>query len=201
MFTLRDGDVLIWTGDVRHDGLGSDWPVCKARGLVNTSPRQLLEYLMDSSKIKEYNKMSQGREDLYKIQEGIDVKASESAYGINGDCKIVKAINKPRFIPITIEMISLMHCQELSNIPGTYMMVYRSAFEDTTSTRDVTPVIRSEMLLGVVLVRPYNKEHTVCEMTSITHMYSPGVPEIIARRAAPSSAMNLIKDLQGIFKK
>ncbi|KAL3919206.1 MAG: hypothetical protein SGARI_007266 [Bacillariaceae sp.] len=199
-YSVHDDDVLIWTGDVRHDGLGSDWPVCKARGLVNTSPRQLLEYLMDSSKVREYNKMSQGREDLYKIQEGIDTSALESAYGIPGDCKIVKAINKPRLIPITIEMISLMHCKPLAEIPGTYMMVYRSVFEDTTSTGDATPSIRSEMLLGVVLVRPYNKDHTICEMTSITHMYSPGVPEMIARRAAPSSAMNLIKDLQGIFK-
>jgi hypothetical protein len=200
-YSVHGEDVLIWTGDVRHDGLGSDWPVCKARGLVNTSPRDLLEYLIDSSKVKEYNKMSQGREDLYRIQKGIDVSASESPYGIAGDCKIVKAINKPRLIPITIEMISLMHCKHLETIPGSYMMVYRSVFEDKTASGDATPVIRSEMLLGAVLVRPYNNEQTVCEMTSITHMYSPGVPEMIARRAAPSSAMSLVKDIQNIFKK
>jgi hypothetical protein len=196
----HDDDILIWTGDVRHDGLGSDWPVCKARGLINTNPRTLLEYVMDSSKVKEYNKMSQGREDLYFIQKGLDTLAVDSSYGIAGECKIVKAVNKPRLLPITIEMISLMHCKPIDNIPGSYMMVYRSVFEDTSVSGDVAPVIRSEMLLGVVLVRPYNKDHSITEMTSITHMYSPGVPEMIARRAAPSSAMNMLRDLQSIFK-
>ncbi|KAG7370900.1 hypothetical protein IV203_019470 [Nitzschia inconspicua] len=194
-------DVLIWTGDVRHDGLGSDWPVCKARGLMNTSPRALIEYLADSTKIMEYNKMSQGREDLHFFQKGIDTLATDSPYGIAGECKIVKAINKPRFLPITIEMISLMHCKPIETAPGSYMMVYRSVFEDRSASGDVSPVIRSEMLLGVVLVRPYNRDHSITEMTSITHMYSPGVPEMIARRAAPSSAMNLLRDLQLIFKK
>jgi len=193
-------DVLIWTGEVKHDGLGSGWPVCKCRGLVQTSPKALLEYLMDSSKVREYNKMSLGREDLYYIQSGVDKKAANSSYGIPGDCKIVKATNKPRLLPITIEMISLMHCKEIENIPGSFLMVYRSCFEDSTANGDVTPVIRSEMLLGAVLVRPYDQEHQISEMTSITHMYSPGVPEMIARRAAPSAAEKMVKDIQHIFK-
>jgi hypothetical protein len=73
-------------------------------------------------------------------------------------------------------------------------------FEDTSATGDVMPSIRSEMLLGVVMVRPYDKDHQITELTSITHMYSPGVPEMIARRAAPSAAQNLIFDIQSIFK-
>jgi hypothetical protein len=197
---VHGDDVLIWTGEVKHDGLGSEWPVCKCRGLVQTSPRNLLEYLMDSSKVKEYNKMSLGREDLYFIQKGIDTKAIDSPYGIAGVCKIVKATNKPRLLPITIEMISLMHCLQI-NDDESYMMVYRSVFEDNTRTGDAAPVIRSEMLLGVLLVRPYDSDRQITEMTSITHMYSPGVPEMIARRAAPSAAMNMLKDIQSIFKR
>jgi hypothetical protein len=95
-------------------------------------------------------------------------------------------------------MISLMHSQQI-NDDGSYMMVYRSVFEDNTASGDATPVIRSEMLLGAVLVRPYGNDHQIAELTSITHMYSPGVPEMIARRAAPSAAMNMVKDIQSIF--
>lgn len=199
-YSAHHDDILIWTGDVRHAGLGSDWPVCKARGLIQTPPRALLEYLMDSSRVKEYNKMSQGRDDMYVIQKGLGAAASSSPYDISGECKIVKSINKPRFLPFTIEMISLMHGKPLETTPGSYMMVYRSVFEDTSTLGDTAPVIRSEMLLGVILARPYNRDHSITEMTSITHMYSPGVPEMIARRAAPSSALNVLRDLQSIFK-
>jgi hypothetical protein len=201
-YFVHDDDILIWTGEVRHDGLGSGWPVCKSRGLVHTSPRTLMEYLMDSAKVREYNKMSQGREDLYIIQGGIDTLGSTSPYGIAGECKIVKAVNKPRLSPIPFEMISLMHFKPLETFPGSYIMVYRSVFEeDTTATVDARPVICSEMLLGAILVRPYLKDQSITEMTSVTHVYSPGVPAMIAQRAVPSSAMNMLRDLQKHFQK
>jgi hypothetical protein len=98
--------------------------------------------------------MSLGSEDIHFIQRGIDISASASPYGIAGECKIVKGVNKPRLLPITREMISLMHCKPVETVPGTYLMVYRSVFEDTTEAGDLKPSIRSEMLVGVVLLRP-----------------------------------------------
>ncbi len=199
----RGNDILVWTGDIGHTGFGSDWPVVKARCLVDASPRSLIEFMMDSSRIKEYNKMSQGREDLIKIQEGLDTTEQESLYGFAGDCKIVKALNKPRLLPKTIETLSLTYSQPLAIAPGSYMTVTRSIFEDDSGEHKSTSAntIRSEMLLGVSIFRPANANHSVTEVTNITHVFSPGVPEMLARRAAPTSAYNIMKDIQLLFMK
>jgi hypothetical protein len=194
-------DILVWTGDIGHTGFGSHWPVVKARCLVDVSPRVLVEFMMDSSRIKEYNKMSQGREDLVKIQEGLDTTEEMSLYGFAGDCKIVKALNKPRLIPATIETLSLSYSRPLTSAPGSYMTVTRSVFEDSSGEHKSSSAntIRSEMLLGVLMFRPANDDHSVTEFTSVTHVFSPGVPEMLARRAAPSSAYNVMKDVQSLF--
>jgi hypothetical protein len=198
----QGNDVLVWTGGVEHDGFGSDWPVVKARGIVQAPPLELLEFLLDSSKIKQYNKISQGREDLLVIQKGVHTTAAESDLGLSGAAKIIKSLNKPRLLPKAIEMLSLMYSQPLANAPDSYMTVTRSVFEDDSGEHKITrSTIRFEMMLGVTLIRPVDADHKVSELTYIAHVYSPGVPEMLAKRAAPSSAANMIKDVQGIFKK
>jgi len=199
----RGTDILIWTGDIGHSGFGSDWPVVKARCLVKASPRILIEYMMDSSKTKEYNKMSQGREDLVRIQEGLDTTAAESFFGFDGDCKIIKSLNKPRLLPKAIESVSLMYSKPLENTSGSYMTVTRSVFEDSSGEHKATAnnTIRTETLIGVSLYRPVNKDQSLTEFTSITHVFSPGVPEMLARRAAPGSALNMLKEIQNVFAK
>lgn len=194
-------DILVWTGDIGHKGFGCDWPVVKARCLVETSPRSLIEFMMDSSRIKEYNKMSLGREDIVKIQEGLDTSEEESHFGFAGDCKIVRALNKPRMIPKTIETLSLTYSKPLTTSPGSYMTVSRSIFEDDSGEHKSPSAntIRSEMLLGVTIYRPANADHSVTEITNVTHVFSPGVPEMLARRVAPSSAYNMMKDIQTLF--
>jgi hypothetical protein len=196
-------DILIWTGDIGHSGFGSDWPVVKARCLVKTSPRILVEFMMDSSKIKEYNKMSQGREDLVRIQEGLDTTAAESFFGFGGDCKIIKSLTKPRLLPKAIETVSLMYSKPLEIASGSFMIVTRSVFEDSSGEHksSVSNAIRTETLIGVMLFRPANREESLTEFTSITHVFSPGVPEMLARRAAPGSAYGVLKEIQSAFAK
>ena len=195
-------DVLIWTGGVNHDGFGSDWPVCKARAIVQAPSRVLLDYLMDNSKVKEYNSMSQGRKDVLVIQDDVDMLASESRYGFSGHCRIVKTLNKPRLLPTTIEMISLNYTQPLEIAPNSYMMVQRSVFEDDSGEHKGSNknTIRSEMLLGVVLIRPADPDDNTCELTNVTHVYSPGVPEMLAKRVAPSQASSMVQAIQSVFK-
>lgn len=199
----RGNDILVWTGSIGHSGFGCEWPVVKARCLVETSPRNLIEYMMDSSKVKEYNKMSQGREEILIIQEGLETSEFESPYGFAGECKIARALNKPRLLPKTIESLSLMYAKPLEAGTGCYMIVSRSVFEDDSGEHKspTDNAIRTEMLLGVLLFRPVNAEHTMTELTSITHMFSPGVPEMLARRAAPGSAYNVLKEIQRVFAK
>jgi hypothetical protein len=199
-FAPQGSDVLTWTGGVPHQGFGHDWPVVKARGIVKTHPRNLLTFLLDSSQIKKYNKMSQGRSDVLVMQEGVDTTAAESEYGFAGDAKIMRSLNKPRMLPKTIEMLSLWYTRVLEDSPGAYMIVNRSVWENDSATpQKSSNLLRSEMLLGVMLLRPC-KDGEACELTTITHVYSPGVPEMLAKRMAPASAAGLIREIQEQFR-
>jgi len=193
-------DVLTWTGGVDHEGFGHDWPVVKARGIVQTSPRELLRFLLDSTQVKRYNKMSQGREDLLILQEGVDTTADESKYGFAGDAKIVRALVKPKMLPKTIEMLSLWYSKPIESAPGAYMIVSRSVWEEAQVTSPSNHnVLRSEMLLGVQLLRPCSNGKC-CELTTVTHVFSPGVPELMAKRFAPGSATGMIREIQEVFR-
>jgi hypothetical protein len=196
----QGSDVLTWTGGVPHQGFGHDWPVVKARGIVKTHPRNLLTFLLDSSQIKKYNKMSQGRSDLLVMQEGVETTAAESEYGFAGAAKIMRSLNKPRMLPKTIEMLSLWYTRVLEDSPDAYMIVNRSVWENDSATpQKSSNLLRSEMLLGVMLLRPCMGVEA-CELTTITHVYSPGVPEMLAKRMAPGSAAGLIREIQEQFR-
>jgi hypothetical protein len=199
-FAPQGSEVLTWTGGVPHKGFGHDWPVVKARGIVKTCSRNLLTFLLDSSQIKKYNKMSQGRSDLLVLQEGVDTTAAQSEYGFAGDAKIMRSLNKPRMLPKTIEMLSLWYTRVLDDNPDAYMIVNRSVWENDSATpQKSSNLLRSEMLLGVMLLRPC-KGGEACELTTITHVYSPGVPEMLAKRMAPGSAAGLIREIQEQFR-
>jgi hypothetical protein len=92
---------------------------------------------------------------------------------------------------------------------GAYMVVSRSVWEDDSGATQQLPStnhhhhnrchsdrIRSEMLLGVQLLRPCTEG---CEITTITHVYSPVVPEVMAKNASPSNATQWIRDIQALF--
>jgi hypothetical protein len=98
-------------------------------------------------------------------------------------------------LPKAIEMLSLMKtANTIENAPGSYMIVSHSGEHKCTRN-----TIRSEMLLGVTLIRPV--EEMVCELTTINHVYAPGVPEYLAKKVVPSQASNMLRDLQNIFHK
>jgi hypothetical protein len=197
-----DKDVLLWTGGVDHKGFGHDWPVVKARCRVKTSPRNLLDFLLDSSQLKKYNKMSQGREDIFVLQEGVDTTPEASIYGLSGDARIMRALNKPKFLPKTIEMLSLWYSKEVPDAPGAYMIVSRSVWENATGTPKSSNRLRSEMLLGVNLIRPApdgRGGNSFAELTVIQHVFPQGLPEQLVKRMAPSSLANTMREIQNSF--
>jgi hypothetical protein len=73
-------DILVWRGSTHHPGPRKDLPVIKARGIVPATPELVMGLLLDSSRVAEYNKMSQGREDLLFLQKGLHTSAADSDY-------------------------------------------------------------------------------------------------------------------------
>lgn len=65
-------EVLVWAGkSASRDGYGAELPIIKTTSIIRKSPKYLAELLMDSSKVKVYNKMSLGRTDERVFQTGV----------------------------------------------------------------------------------------------------------------------------------
>ena len=210
-------EILIWNGTVNnHQGFGHDWPIIKARGIVPAPPRTVAEFLWNSANVHHYNSMSVGRHDGTVFQEDMDTLAEDSAYGFAGSAKIMKSHNKVKLVPRIIEIVSMLHARPLGPplaAPGTYIIVNRSIWESdgedtenhytTTNVNglDNSKLIRSEMLLGVQLLRPID-DGKACEMTTITHALVPGMNnKMLARAAASVSAAKILRDIQAFYSK
>eukprot|EP00797_Seminavis_robusta_P013605 Sro208_g087120.2 (356) ;mRNA; r:62114-63181 len=192
--------ILVWTGRVSHGGFGHTWPIVKGRVLLHTTPKNVLEYLWDSSMVPKYNPHCQGREDVYVLQDDVDMKASENPYGFTGCAKIVKSLNKHRLLPKGIEMSVLLYARPMEQHEGSYILVSRSVWENDKGTLDsaaAKQVIRTEMLMGCTIIRKLDDQS--CELTQLTHVHLPGVPEMLARRTAPGQCFSLMKTLQAHF--
>ena len=65
-------EVLVWSGKFKSSrGYGAELPIIKTTSIIDKSPRYLADLLMDSNKVKLYNKMSLGRDDVKVFQSGM----------------------------------------------------------------------------------------------------------------------------------
>jgi hypothetical protein len=201
--TAEDMEVLVWTGTFRHGCYGSDLPAIRAAGIVDMSAQSLMELLVDSTRVKEYNKMSLGRQDLVNFSNNIYHK-SPSAFG-HSITKVMRSETKPPMIRKTLVFISLLHSQALDDGSG-YLVVTRAVHhpEDTTSTTTATAgsnVIMSEILIGVNLIRKVEgAENSRCLMINVNHIRSPMVPMMVAKRLGVSAAVNFLNDIRALAK-
>jgi len=168
---------------------GANLPMIRTEAILpNITPSEMADLLLDSSRVKVYNKMSIGRQDIRQIQ---------CATGI---AKIVKNLTQPPVTSKKIESTTFMHARKL-NDKGTYLVVSRAvSLPSTTSTESNNDKEhgKSEILLGVNLLEPCGDGNRSSKMTSVTHVYSPALPAMIATRVGVSSAISFVKDIRGI---
>jgi len=201
-------EVLIWTAQCGHDGYGSEYPMVRARGLLPASAYDMIELLLDSNRVKEYNKMSLGRENEHFFAKGVHNPSKCPKTNIHGEAKIVRSRSQPPVVRKPVELRLFIHARRLdsgNDNEGTkYLTIGRSVWENEDGTVDteVTEATRCEMLLSVNLIRDvsYHGEKW-CEITSLTHGVSPGIPIFIARKAALMAAEKYIKDIRAVFEK
>lgn len=201
-----ESDIFVWYGKL-DAGYKSELPAIKARAMVKTSARNLLELLIDSSKVKQYNKMSLGREDKAFIKEGLETNNGK----IEGEAKIVRSVSNVPMIRKKLELVSLLYAkaldEKMDGMKG-YIIVNRSVWEDENraptadgngDTVSDCNYIRSEILLGVNLIRDIGQD-SKCEITTINHFYTPGTPTFGARQFGMKAASNFLRDLQNQFE-
>jgi len=184
-----DTDVFIWNGVFGHGFYGSDVPSIRTEGLVCMSPEALLDLLMDSSRTHEYNKSSLGREDLLILQDDLE---DEGPFG-KSITKIVKSSSKPPLVRKTIELVTLLHAKKLSH---GYLIVSRAVTRSADKVPD-SKIMRSEILMGVNLIRRIENEPNKCIMINVNHVRSP-VPQMIMRRISLTAAHGFFTDLRAL---
>jgi len=177
-------DILVWHGKLDHGGYKSNLPVIKARGIIPSSSKDLLLLLLDSSKVKCYNKMSLGRVDQKRLNTAGNqyVRAKPTV-----EAKIVRSLSSFPLIKKKIELISVMYTKILdekeTGMKG-FLLVTRSVWEDEDkvpcegkyASKDDKDYIRSEMLLGINFIRQIDDDDTNCELTNVTQFFTPGIP-------------------------
>ncbi len=187
-----ENDVLVWSGSFRHGLYGSDLPAIRAAGVVNMSATTLMKLLIDSNRVKEYNKMSLGRTDLRVFQGDMSL---EGPFG-KSVTKIMKSENKPPMVRKTLVFVSLLHAKELIDGSG-YLLVSRAVHHPDQQGESNS--IQSEILIGVNLIRKIEgAENSRCLMVNINHIRSPMVPMMVAKRIGLSAAVGFINDVRSL---
>lgn len=188
--TSEEQDVFVWTGSFKHGLYGSELPAVRSCGIVNMSAKALVELLVDSSRVKEYNKLCLGRQDLVTFQDTMD---SEGPFG-RSITKVMKSESKPPMIRISLIFESVMHAKELEDGSG-YLIVTRAVH--IPEERGSKKGSKSEVIMGVNLIRKVQgAEDSRCLMTNVNHLRSPKVPIMIAKRIGLTAAVSYIKDIR-----
>jgi hypothetical protein len=224
----NEGQILVFMGKFKEQGHGSDLPVVKTRSILPLSPRDFCNLLMDSSRVKSYNKMSLGRHDKVVFQKGVDT--SEGGLFGPGETKIVRNLTKPPLTKKTIEFVTLMHARPLTSqdqvgpgiLGGTgtlmmdnhddteesdrnspsgssgYIVVSRAIPGGDWNSEGDGDLTRSEILLGVNLVRPVPGHPNKSEVTAVTHVHSPSIPTMLAGTVGVKGAIDFVRDIRSL---
>ena len=210
-----EGGILVWIGKFKNDGHGSHLPLVKTTCILPLPPRDMASLLMDSEKVTSYNKMSLGRNDEVVFQEGIDQDADGSTMGIAGEAKIVRNLTKPPLSKKLMDFITVMYARRLTaddkvgvgvmggSYEGGYAVVSRAVsggrWGKGNQDGEESERTRSEILLGMNLIRTVPGEANKCEVTAVTHCNSPAVPKMLARSVGVKGAVDFVRDIRAMF--
>jgi len=183
---LLDDNVLLWTGHI-----GSQ--IClRAEGMIGKDAESLYKLLLDSSRVKEYNEVSLGREDIWIMERlnGCD--------GTNEVTKVVRGTNKAPVRGMSpIIFHSLMHGKELDGGAG-YSIVTRTA-RLLSIGGDVTSSL-TMLCIGTLLIYRIEGCDNQCIMVNATQFTAP-VPAMVARKLGLASNKTMFKALQKLSLK
>jgi hypothetical protein len=222
---LVDGAIQVWVGkccavpstedDDRY--MGMQLPFIKTRAILPFSISEVVDLLMDSTRVVMYNPWSLGRKDCW-----IDNSSSEPTRS-KTITKIVQNRVQPP-IPGARPVVSttLLHARPLiHNSHAASNVSSKNNSDDDTKTSwiivsrsignkhiyldpsDSSAASRSDVLLGVNLLEPVRgADGTIdphsCIMTAVAHVYSPSLPQVLAERLGVQSAIKFVQDLRKI---
>ena len=177
-------ETLVWSGRFKHDiqaGYDRQSRFYLARGVLNMSPRALLELLWDNGRTADYNKFSSGRTTL----------AGNDMEFLQGEDKVgTKVILSETRVPLTsiiVKVNCLMHARCLDDGTG-FVIVSRSC---STGPQGIhynamgsVARPRNEINWGVNILRRVPNRPDLVDLTSHSQVGTAGVPQFLAAKIA-----------------
>jgi hypothetical protein len=200
---VSDETILIWSGQFNHrggGGYGHDIPAIRSSALIRTSALSLVELLVDSNRVREYNALSLGRIDDLVLADDDDDNNNDTAdaddnVGFGLCTKLMTSQTKPPLIRKILTFTSLLHARHDVDGDGSYYLVTRGiVVVDPTAGPHGGNSGGSEILLGVNRIQPVTND--CCLLTSVNHVKSSLVPMMIAKRIGLQAAANFVHDLR-----
>eukprot|EP00977_Amphora_coffeiformis_P019117 scaffold6899_cov183-Amphora_coffeaeformis.AAC.50 len=182
-----DKEVLVWSGNFTHGRYGSELPAVRSAALIHMAPEALMDLLVDSNRVKEYNKMSLGRQDLLVLQDELD----GGAFG--GITKVMRSETRPPMVRKTLSFTSILHARRLDDNAG-FKLVSRAVTSPVDS--GLAGTLQSEILLSVNIIKRVEGNPNQCLLVCLNHIRSPMVPMMIAKRIGLTAAVGFINDLR-----
>jgi hypothetical protein len=202
---LYDDTVLVWSGKFDEGCYGHDIPAIRSAALIHgMSALDLLELLVDSNRVQEYNALSLGRTDDLVL---VDNTNNNNPAGVDGNSgfgictKLMTSQTKPPLIRKILTFTSLLHARQDGEHTGTYYLITRGVTRSTSSiaageTAAALSSGGSEILLGVNRIQHVTND--CCLLTSVNHIKSSLVPMMIAKRIGLQAAVNFVHDLRKV---
>jgi hypothetical protein len=200
---LYDDTVLVWSGKFDEACYGHDIPAIRSAALIHgMSALDLLELLVDSNRVQEYNALSLGRtDDLVLTVDDTTNDNNPAADGFGLCTKLMTSQTKPPLIRKILTFTSLLHARQDGEHTGTYYLITRGVTRSTSSATAVETAAAlssggSEILLGVNRIQHVTDD--CCLLTSVNHIKSSLVPMMIAKRIGLQAAVNFVHDLRKV---
>jgi hypothetical protein len=195
---LHTDEVMVWTGNFIHGLYGSDIPAVRSSGIINMSSKNLVDLLTDSSRVKEYNSMSLGRTDLLVLQDNLnDDNAKAGIFG-KSITKVMSSETQPPVIRKNLQFVSIMHATALEDGCG-YLIVSRAVTQASDTTVTVGfDVLRSEILMGVNVIKNIKGSDDRCLLINVNHIRTPMVPLFVGKRLGLAAAPGFYRELRNV---
>jgi hypothetical protein len=178
-----DGDDgQVWKYWMPKDAYGAANSVVKAKGVVRASPEEIFDMIFDSSRTKEYNKYSVGRTDI-------------ATYSPTS--KVVWNRTNPPGTKKQHDFCTLMHGVPFAKGNGTYLLMTTAV--EHPKAKPSSNYLRSEILLGVNLMKPVPGKPGYTELTTVNHVKTTGVPAFLSEKVAARSAIDFIRKVDEVL--
>jgi hypothetical protein len=195
--------VLVWTGTLVNS-YGSDIPAVRSAAVMAQSAESLLDLLLDSSRVQEYNAMSLGRTDIQVLESSSGTLSTsllssssslaKTMFPRTVESKIVQSASRPPMLRKTLQFTTLLHAREYAD---GYLLVSRAVTlpnGSNSTASSSSAVVVSEILLGVNWIRRLSDHQ--CLLVTVNHVKSPLIPLLLAKRLGLQAAVNFIHDVR-----